>query len=189
MWWHNYDKTKEKYSDLISQLSDKRNTFCGIGTRKAKIRLNKLAKNSLIAMLYRKALEIEDKNIQAKAFPNYRDKYYEEKSSLLNEFIKICLDNNIKVGYSEENIERKVREYEDDEDEYGIYEEEPKYVTIIIHTMYIVYFDLPGCEQISWHSTRKPDCSLYDGVWDGKTNSVLPKLEKAILKAFPSIID
>lgn len=188
MWWHNYDKTREKYSDLISQLSDKRNTFCGIGTRKAKIRLNKLAKNSLIAMLYRKALEIEDKNIQAKAFPNYRDKYYEEKSSLLNEFIKICLDNNIKVGYSEESTERKVRINEYDEYGYRIYEEDPEY-EIIVHTMYIVYFDLPGCEQISWHSKSKPNCPLYDGVWDGKTNSVLPKLEKAILDAFPSIID
>ena len=66
--------------------------------------------------------------------------------------------------------------------------EDPEY-EIIVHTMYIVYFDLPGCEQRSWHSKSKPNCPLYDGVWDGKTNSVLPKLEKSRLEAFPSIID
>lgn len=162
-YFYHRDKTKEKYSSLISQLHGKRETFCGIGTRKAKIRLNKLAKTDTIAALYRKALEIEDKNIQAKAYPSYREEYYEEKSLLIEDLIKTCLAENIKVGYSCETTE-----YEQD-------------------TIYIVYFELPNCEQISWHCTDKPNCPVYDGVWDGKVNSTLPKLEKAILSRYPEI--
>lgn len=165
-WYYYRDRTKEKYSDLIDQLSEKRDTFCGIGTRKAKIRLNKLAKSNLTALLYRKSLEIEGKNIQAKAWSHYREKYYDEKSNLINELVNICLDNKVKVGYSSA------------ETDYCGY----------VEPLYIVYFDLPGCEQISWHSFSKPKCPLYDGVWDGLRNSTLPKLEKAISKEFPEIL-
>ena len=151
---------------MIDQLSAKRDTFCGIGTRKAKIRLNKLAKSNLTALLYRKALEIEDKNIQAKAWPDYREKYYDEKSDLVDELVNICLDNKIKVGYSSTETD----------------------CYVYVEPLYIVYFDMPGCEQISWHSFGKPKCPPYDGVWDGLRNSTLPKLEKAILKEFPEIL-
>jgi len=41
---------------------------------------------------------------------------------------------------------------------------------------------LPDVEQISWHFTPPPksDLPTYSGLWDGKENSTLRKLEAAI---------
>lgn len=160
-WDYQYDKIQEKYSSLILQLKRERESFCSIGTRKAKLRLNKLAKSNISAMLYRKALEIEDKNISAKMYSNYREKYYDEKSTLINKFVAFCVDNNITIGYH-------------CVDDYDI-------------PQYIIYVHLPNCEQISWHTYNKPNCGLYEDKWDGKKESTLPKLEKAILKTFPDL--
>lgn len=44
-----------------------------------------------------------------------------------------------------------------------------------------VYFELPGCEQISFHFEKKGFyCNHYDSIWDGKENSTLLKLEACI---------
>ena len=130
-WYYYTDRVKDRYAGLIRILEKKRETFCGIGTRKIKIRLNKLCDQSIDALLFRKALEIEDKNISAKKYQNYRDKYYEEKGDLIEELIQFCIANNINVGYQEV--------------------EEQEY-----QTLYVVYFDFPNCEQISWHTYEKP---------------------------------
>jgi hypothetical protein len=56
----------EKNENLICDLKKKRDEFAGIGTNKAKRRLNKLASTSLIAKAVRLALEVDDKSISAK---------------------------------------------------------------------------------------------------------------------------
>ena len=162
-YYYHYDNVRDNYSSLIDKLEYQREQFCGIGTRKIKIRLNKLAQKELNAKLYRLALEIEDKNISAKKYENYRDKYYQEKSERIAELIKICLDNNIIVGWQKQN-----------NDDFRL-------------PLYVVYFELPFCEQISWHSYDFPKCPIYEKQWDGKEESTLKKLEAAILKQYPLI--
>ena len=73
-----YEKAQEEYEErqfkiavrdetLIWQLANSRKNFCGVGSRKIKLLLNKLAKTDNLAKAYRIALEAEDKNISAKA--------------------------------------------------------------------------------------------------------------------------
>ena len=127
MSYYRDDYVRDKYSSLISQLNGKRKSFCGIGTRKAKIRLNKLAKTDILAKLYRLALEVEDKNINAKAYPDYRDRYYEEKEDLLNALVDLVVANKVIVGYHVDKSADENYEY----------------------PLMLVYFDLLTFEQIS----------------------------------------
>lgn len=162
-YYHHVDHVRENYSSLICDLEEKRKTFLGVGTKKTKLALNKIAKTELNAKLLRLALEVEDKNINAKKYENYRQKYYDEKKDILKSLVKLCDENDIKVGISE-----------DKNDEY----------------LNILYFELPYCEQISWHVTKEDgfyDVKPYEGEWDGKTESTLPKLENAILKLFKDL--
>ena len=141
----------DKLSDI---LTEKREEFCKIGTNKVKRRLNKLGKTDLKALLYRKALEIEDVSIQAKrTFGKYKDSKYKEKELLLEELVSLCSENGIKCGYHNSNN---------------------------FSCDYVVYFELPNCDQISWHSNSSHTLSYYDSEWDGKVNSTLDKLEAPI---------
>ena len=148
--------------ELISILEDKRTNMCGIGTRKLKIRLNKLSKEDFRATLFRKTLECEDKNIQAKNSSFYYvDKIYREKQELIEELIELSKKYNIIYGIQDSDVSK---------------------------VNYIVYFELPNCEQISFHSDlSNHDIPVYQKPWDGKINSTLDKLEEAILKTFPTI--
>ena len=152
--------------DLIENLHDKRKTFCGLGTNKIKRRLNTLAKNGeILAKVYRIALEIEDKNITAKDTSHYyRDKVYFQKHKLILELIPIFKDNNFVYGRG-------------DSEAVGISD--------------IIYFEIPNCEQISFHTNFAKDEIVpeYTTEWDGKKNSTLNKLEIGILKTFPKIIE
>lgn len=55
----------------------------------------------------------------------------------------------------------------------------------------IVYFELPDCEQISFHCTFKNPKELprYEKEWDRKVNSTLGKLETAISKNYGNEIE
>lgn len=70
-------KAKAKNASLVRALSYARDTFCGLGTRKVKLQLNKLAKESKEAEYVRRLLEVEDINIQAKAnkWHKYKQKF------------------------------------------------------------------------------------------------------------------
>src|ERR1700722_11544762 len=57
------DAPKKNRRTAVALLVSARETFCGIGTRQAKLKLNKLAKTSIYAKALRVALEIEDKNL------------------------------------------------------------------------------------------------------------------------------
>lgn len=149
----------------INELKNKRLTFCGIGTNKIKRRLNILSTNNHIAKIYRFLLETEDKNIMAKdASPLYQDKIYFEKYLLIMNLIKLFEEHNLKFGKQNSDVNK---------------------------TKYIIYFEAPNCEQISFHCDLPDSDNIpnYDGIWDGLKNSTLIKLECAILKTFPNIIN
>lgn len=152
-----YDEKKaeahHKNQLLVEQLTKKRKSFAGIGTNKAKRRLNKLATTSPIAKAIRLSLEIEDKNISAKKYyGKYRDKIYKKKAELILELCKVFKEQN--WIYGTQNSE-------------------------IPDTTHVVYFEIPGCEQISWHfSYNRKDLPIYEKEWDGKQNSTIGKLEK-----------
>lgn len=150
-----------KNKDLVKQLRTSRENFCGIGTRRIKLLLNKLAKNGdIVAKAYRLVLEIEDKNITAKDTDfRYMDKVYAQKHMLIVELIEFCIENSFKYGV-QNSLEHK--------------------------TNAIVYFELPGMEQISFHTTfyNGHNYQEYDGEWDGKVNSTLAKIETSILERY-----
>lgn len=82
-----------KNQNLIRDLQIARDKFLGIGTNKTKRRLNKISETDVVAKAVRIALEIEDKNIQAKnSYGKYKDKIYNEKENLIEELIDLFLD-------------------------------------------------------------------------------------------------
>lgn len=153
-------KNKQKRSELICQLIKERADMCGIGTRSVKLILNKKIKEGDdIAKLYRIAVEAEDSNIKAKKyFGEYRDKYYNDKMYYITLLIEECKQREDVV--------------------FGYHNNEASFPS------HIIYFDLPGCEQISFHCSIPKELRQgiphYDGVWDRNENSTFPKLERAI---------
>lgn len=148
--------------DRIETLKTKRKTFCDIGTNKIKRRLNILSKTNNLAKAYRLALEIEDKNIQAKQNWYYSDAIYNKKNELISELILLFKDE--KYTYGKQNSEVKA-------------------------TKHIIYFEIPNCEQISFHCDldKSLEVPTYEKEWDKKENSTLIKIETGILKSFVNI--
>jgi len=141
---------------LSHTLMKKRKDFATIGTNKAKRRLNKLSTNDDLAKALRIALEIEDKNILAKdAYGEYRNKIYNVKHKLILDLIEIFNNNPWEYG-----IEKS--------DNYS--------------ASHVIYFEIPGCEQISWHFNAPKDVDFpkYNKKWDKKINSSLHKIENAV---------
>ena len=140
--------------DLVRQLEKAREEFAGIGTRKAKIRLNKLAKTCQIARAFRIALEIEDSSTTAKKYGSaWSYEYYEKKHRLIHELMEICREKGWLFGkHPGDGFPR-----------------------------WIIYFELPDCEQISFHcNSFDSDVPDYPHEWDRKTHSTLGKLEVVI---------
>jgi hypothetical protein len=153
----------EKNDNLIYDLQKKRKEFAGIGTNKAKRRLNKLASTSLIAKAVRLSLEVEDKSISAKkSYGEYRERIYKQKNILIMELCELFKE----IGWN-----------------YGIQKSE------VLPTSHVVYFEIPNCEQISWHFTpeNEEDFSPYRGEWDKKPNSTLDKLEVVTMKLLSGV--
>ena len=92
---------KRKNERLVRLLKDKRDTLCGIGTKKVKLFLNKQIKQGDInAKLYRLALEAEERNIMAKntSFP-YQEKVYNVKKRLIMQLANECRLLGLNYGY------------------------------------------------------------------------------------------
>ena len=49
-----------------------------------------------------------------------------------------------------------------------------------IQTTHIIYFDIPGVGQVSWHYSPREPLPVYPGQWDGQEGSTLPKLAAAV---------
>lgn len=139
---------------LINQLTVARRKFAGIGTRKVKLKLNRLFPNSL-AKAFRLALEIEDCSILGKKYigSEWSLKKFKQKADLIESLCRLCEINGWEYGKQPSNNG---------------------------HTTYIIYFELPGCEQISFHTNLSIKVPNYRKEWDGKRNSTLFKLENAI---------
>lgn len=141
------EEAERKNNELRIQLSTARDSFCnGMGTRKIKLFLNKQIKNGdNNARLYRLALEIEDKNIQAKnVYYYYKDKVYHQKHLFILELAKACKDYGVTYGVQKS-------------DNYS--------------ANCIFFFELPNMEQISFHTNLSCDefhnYPTYNKEWDG----------------------
>jgi hypothetical protein len=142
-----------KNERLIAELKKKREEFAGIGTNKAKRRLNKLAITDPLAKAVRLALEIEDKSISAKnSYGTYQEKIYKQKTKLILDLCQLFKEHNWTYGVQKSDVPP---------------------------TTHVIYFDIPYCEQISWHFTpnKDEDFPAYVGEWDKKRNSTIKKLE------------
>lgn len=163
------EQAEIKNHKLVRSLNSMRDEMCGVGTRKVKLMLNKKIKeNDKIAELYRVALEVEDCNISAKKYRGtYKSDYYDKKQEKLMELVDLCLI------YNDEHDDKVVygKEFADGHS-----------------TNAIVYFELPGCEQISFHTTLSHyeayEIPNYGKEWDGRENSTMYKLEEAINKRY-----
>jgi len=157
------ERAIQKNENLIATLEYKRNSFCGIGTNKAKRRLNKFIKEDYIAAWLRLALEAEDKNIVAKkTYGQYRDKVYESKYNLIKELYELSIKNGVMCGV--QKAEGRL-------------------------TSNIIYFNTPITKaQISWHiNLAKNDNFVgYKEKWDGLINTTLDKLEVDITQYLSS---
>ena len=159
------EETKQLNDDLVELLYDKRINMCSMGTRRVKCFLNKQIKNGdKNAELLKLALEIEDANILAKEHWNYSTAFYNKKKRLIDQLVQKCKENNIVFGIQKSDVE------------------------IVNH---IIYFELPNCEQISFHNTfdSVKNLPIYDKEWDGKRNSTLLKLENAIEITFKDSLE
>jgi hypothetical protein len=146
----------------VTLLNTARRQFCGIGTRRTKLALNKLSMTSTLTKALQIALEVEDKNLTAKKYHGgdiagytYDQIAYFEKHDGIRKLIEICKLKGWNFGVQESTV-------------FG--------------ASHVIYFELPGVEQISWHFSPLSDHHLpvYDGVWNQKQNSTLRKLEAAI---------
>ena len=159
-----YYEAIEKNNDLIYQLYNLRKDALGIGTNKLKKRLNKLGEKDPIAKALRIAFEIEDKSTQAKdSYGKYRRKIYNQKRLFIESLIELFLEQDNWV--------------------FG------KQSSDVAITDWIIFFEIPNCEQISFHT------DLYNGnvvpkytkEWDGKINSTFEKLLDCVIKLYPDI--
>ena len=144
----------------IKDYEQRKDTFChGIGQRRVKLFLNACIKaGDAVARMYRTALEIEGVNLNAKkALMKYHSDYhaYEKKEAMLRELMEVCKEQGARYGQQRSTAPAAT---------------------------HVIYFELPGCEQISFHTNMREAASLpaYDGVWDGKKCSTMMKLEAAI---------
>lgn len=131
----------------IQDYNERKDEFChSVGLRRIKLFLNKLVKDGdYVAKMYRIALEIEGVNLAAKkALMKYHSDYYnyDKKEEMLRELICLCRMQDV---------------------DYGI---QPSTVPAATH---VIYFDLPDCKQISFHTNLEEadHLPIYNGEWDG----------------------
>lgn len=129
-----------------------------MGTRVVKLKLNSLVRSCPIAKAFRLALETEDCSTLGKKYRgDWSNHYYTKKGLLICELIELFKDNGWLYG------KHLVAGF-------------PKWV---------IYFEIPGCEQISFHCLKLPeDVPDYPKEWDQKQNSTFGKLEAAINQYF-----
>lgn len=144
----------------IEDYNNRKENFChGIGLRKIKLFLNACIKaGDEVAQLYRYALEAEGENIRAKkSWHKYHAYYYayDNKEDYLSKLADMCMRLSFTFGIQDSDVPA---------------------------AQYVVYFELPSCEQISFHTNADEAYKWpkYQGKWDGKKCSTMEKLEAAI---------
>lgn len=144
----------------IADYDKRKESFChGIGLRKVKLFLNaRIKEGDEKARLYRYALEAEGENLKAKkALHKYHSDYhaYDKKEYYICNLADICMRLSVPFGTQTSDAPA---------------------------ALYVVYYELPNCEQISFHTNAYEADSWpeYQGKWDGKKCSTMEKLENAI---------
>lgn len=126
-----------------------------------KIKLTRLSRTQPLALAYRLALELEDVNVRTKQYRGSRweSHYYDEKERLLIELVTLCKHWNYTHG----------TRYEDGTN--------------------VLYFDLPHCEQLSWH-IRQFELSVppYAKKWDGQRDATFSKIVACVARVYPEIL-
>lgn len=151
-----------KHKQLLKDYKVAKNKLCGIGIEEVKNRLEKFSKHDNKAKAYKLLLEAIVFNTIAKDFHRKgSNRFYKIKDMLLEKLIRMCNKYHYNVGWHESDIEDK---------------------------NYIVYFQLPNCKQISFHTDVNVDnIPMFHDDWDGIINSSIWKIEEAILVNYPSI--
>ena len=195
-----------KRKATINVLIQARTQFAGVGTRKAKLALNKLARTDPYAQALRVALEIEDVNLTAKRYfggdcggYTYAQIAYMKKSENIDTLIGIAKSQGWvfgvqATGASAETDTKCSRCGGSGDCNYGD-DDWPDYHTCDLchgsgnsnratrsrqQQTHIIYFEIPGVGQLSWHYSPRVPLPVYSGKWHEQDGSTLPKLEVAI---------
>lgn len=151
---------KTKSETLKTQLESARDRICGIGWQSIMFILKGNAFRSPEAVALAWALQTERANIESKQKEFRKLAKLWDKKMYLMYLKEECRKNGYTYGYKESEKEGR----------------------------YIVYFELPNCEQISFFvdltEDELKDFPRYEGEWDGVTLSTLPRLEEALKKTF-----
>ncbi len=150
---------------LNAELDAAYHHFCGVGLHRIKVALSKRAATEPRAAAYLLAIEIEAASRRAKRRTgDHQQQLYQEKRKKIRELLRLC----VQEGYRTE-IETAPDSGQ----------------------AHVVYVYLPGCEQLSWHTSldaSHPQVAPQARGWDGQKYSALRKLEAAIRKAFPEVL-
>lgn len=133
-----------------------------IGTRKLKLFLNKkVKKEDKVAEIFRIALEAEDENIKAMSNLFYSDYHNKKKEEYILRLIDLCKECGFPFWKSESDIS---------------------------YIKNIIYFELPNCGQINFHTRIDDDKLLdvpkYEKTSNEKESSTMLNLEKAIIETY-----
>ena len=151
--------------DNIKILNNSRIGACGIGSRKLKLRLNKLKKSGdKVATILRNLIEAEDSNILAKKyFGEYRKEYYLKKEQHIVATFNDMRELGWKFGYSTD---------------------------VGKQAQYVIYIYLPNGSQLSWHMINSKHISNLEKIdvkWDGQPATTLIKLYDYVMTIYPNI--
>lgn len=194
-----------KREQKLNVLIQARTEFAGMGTRKAKLALNRLAKTDPYAHALRVALEIEDVNLTAKRYfggdcggYTYAEINYMKKTENIETLIGISKSQGWVFGVQATGASAEIDtkcsrcggtgncNYGDDDwPDYHTCDlchgsGKSNRVTRQRQQTHIIYFDIPGAGQLSWHYSPKEPLPDYPGQWDGMVGSTLPKLAAAV---------
>lgn len=162
--YQEYVEVQKNTLDIFGCYDHAKISFASRGLRSAKIMLGKLAKKGNdVALALSIATTAELFSIRAKKAWRYGDdrpKYYKKKAKQIAKLIKLAQKNGWTYGTHQSDSTR---------------------------TSHIIYFEIPGCEQLSYHYTPSKDIILpiYEKEWDQKRNSTIKKLSVAVERLLP----
>ncbi|TGK84831.1 hypothetical protein EHQ23_09040 [Leptospira bourretii] len=162
-------------SEIISDYRNKsqillrsRSHYCGGTLDEVILHLEDILGSNRVAEALYYALNAEIANYEAKLSDRYgRRERYRRKNLCISELLKLCNVEGFKYGIQKNlNNHRKAE--------------------------VVIYFDLPGTAQLSWHINIqnldiKSKIPVYKNKWDNLKNSVFTKIEQSILDQFPDI--
>ncbi|MCZ8157664.1 MAG: hypothetical protein O9264_16215 [Leptospira sp.] len=162
-------------SEVISDYRNKsqillrsKTNFCGGTLDEVILYLEDIFGSNRVAEALYYALNAEIANYEAKLSDRYgRRERYLRKNLCISELVKLCQVEGFKFGIQKNQSSYKV-------------------------VGEVIYFDLPGTAQLSWHISKndlkfKGELPIYKKKWDNQKNSGFSKIEQSILLQFPDL--